>query len=237
MEPGCDTLAHGRMRRGFASGHGAIIPALAARVGATGRVTGIDISRELVTEAHRRLAGQRLPVEIRVGDVQAIDSADASYDAVRADRVLIFVPDPGQALREIARVTRPGGRVVITEADLGASIVDSGDRHTTSEVLVRVAQQFPNPWIGRQLRGLFLDAGLTDVEVRCFATPTTSLAEWSAKFGVRGAVDAAVASGRVSANAAETWFEALRERDAAGRFLGASMLGMVSGTKPPVARG
>jgi hypothetical protein len=41
----------------------------------------------------------------------------------------------------------------------------------------------------------------------------------------------------MSANVAETWLEALRERDAAGRFLGASMLCMVSGTKPPEVRG
>jgi ubiquinone/menaquinone biosynthesis C-methylase UbiE len=212
-------------------GHGAVIPALAAHVGPTGRVTGIELSRELVAEAHRRLAGRSLPVEIRVGDARALDIPDGTFDAARADRVLVFVPDPGAAIRELARVTRPAGRVVVTEPDLGASIVDSDDLQTTREVLAGVAKQFPNPWIGRQLRALFLDAGLVEVEVRCFAAPTTSLADWSVKFGVEDALQAAVASNRLSSARADAWLEGLRRRDAAGRFLASSMLCMVAGTK------
>src|SRR4030088_1465705 len=72
-------------------GAGAIIPLLAARVGPTGHVTGIDLSRELAAEAQRRFRGTDLPIEIRVGDAEALDFAEATFDAVRADRVLLYV--------------------------------------------------------------------------------------------------------------------------------------------------
>ena len=49
-------------------GHGATLPALVARVGPTGHVTGIDLSNDLVAEGHRRLIGTGLPVHIKVGN-------------------------------------------------------------------------------------------------------------------------------------------------------------------------
>ena len=73
-------------------GHGAVIPMLAARVGPTGSVTGIDLSNELVAEAHLRLDAAGLPVKIRVGNAQATDFADATFDAPRSGSVITTWP-------------------------------------------------------------------------------------------------------------------------------------------------
>jgi ubiquinone/menaquinone biosynthesis C-methylase UbiE len=212
-------------------GQGAVIPALAARVVPNGRVVGIDLSRDLVAEARRRFCGGGLPVEVRVGDAQALDFAAASFDAARADRVLLFVSDPRAAVLELARVTRPGGRVVVTESDLGATVVDSSDVETTREVLASVAGTFPSAWIGRQLRALFIEAGLADVDVRCFSVMSTNLAEWSRRLGIAEVMSHSVASGRIRAERAEAWLSDLRDRDAAGRFLACSTFFMVAGAK------
>ena len=213
-------------------GHGATLTALATRVGPTGHVTGIDLSNDLVTEGHRRLSGVGLPVQIKVGNAQSLNFPNATFDATRADRVLAFVPEPASALLELARVTRPGGRVVVTEPDLGASMVDSSDASTTREVLANVCAGFPNPWVGRQLRALFLNAGLVDVEVRFFTAMNTSLAEWYGRMGVDDALRTSVDSGRISAVSAKAWIDELLGRDAEGRFFSANTFCMVAGTQP-----
>ena len=215
-------------------GPGTIIPALVARVGSTGNVTGIDLSQELVAEAHSRLGALELPVTIRVGNAQALDFPDANFDAARADRVLAFVPNPPIAVRELARITKPGGRVVVTEVDLGASMVDSSDVDTTRAVLAGVSDEFPNGWIGRRLRGHFLDSGFTDVEVHFFTLLNTSMIEWNRRFAVEASLASAVKTRRVSELQAVLWLEELRERDAAGRFFSASTMCMVAATKPTI---
>ncbi|MFN0040396.1 MAG: methyltransferase domain-containing protein [Burkholderiales bacterium] len=212
-------------------GPGATIPLLASRVGADGRVAGIDPSRELVAEAHRRFNGSGLPVEIGVGDAQALGFPDATFDAARTDRVLVYVGELRRAVLELTRVTKSGGRVVVTEPDMGAWMVDSFDVETTRAVLTGVCDEFPSAWAGRQLRALFLDAGLTGVEVRIFSIMHTQFATWSERLGIDAVLGKITEAGRISAASAKSWFDELRMRDSAGRFFAANMLCMVSGTK------
>jgi ubiquinone/menaquinone biosynthesis C-methylase UbiE len=225
LRPGAQVLDVG-------CGPGAIMQLLAARVGQAGRVTGIDLSRELVAEAHRRFGGTDLPVEVRVGEAQALDFADASFDAVRADRVLLYVRDGRAAIAELARVTTAGGRVVVTEYDFGVLAVDSQDPATTRAVFESVNMEFPNAWIGRQLRALFIEVGLTDVEVRLFPVLNGNLAQWSERLGIDDILRKTVASGLIEMARAQAWLDDLRQRDAAGRFLATGMFFMVAGTKP-----
>jgi ubiquinone/menaquinone biosynthesis C-methylase UbiE len=213
-------------------GHGATLPMLASRVGASGRVVGIDPSHELVAEANRRFKGSGLPVQVEVGTARTLNFSDAIFDAARTDRVLVFVPDPHAALLELVRVTKMGGRIVITEPDMAGAIVDSSDQATTREVLASVCGEFQNPYLGRQLRALFLDAGLTDVEVRLFSILHTNFARWSESMGIDAALRSVIESGRISAQSGEAWFNDLREREASDRFFAANILCMVSGIKP-----
>lgn len=213
-------------------GPGAVLPTLAARVGPQGHSVGIDLSVELVEEARRRLDHTDLPIKADLGDAQSLDFDDATFDAARADRVLVFCPDPRAAVIEMARVVRPGGRIVVTEPDLGATMLDAADVVTTREVLTGAAEMFVNGWMGRRLRGLFMEAGLVNVELRCFSAPTTGYAEWNSKFGIDEVLRSAVASGRIPPDHAVAWVEDLRTRDANGRFLACTTLCMVAGTRP-----
>jgi ubiquinone/menaquinone biosynthesis C-methylase UbiE len=218
-------------------GHGATVPQLAARIGAAGRIVGLDASRALIAEAHRRYDGTALTAEFRAGDAHALPFSDASFDAARADRVLLFVRDPHVTLDEAVRVTRPGGRIVITEADFGTIAVDASDVATTRAVLAELGDEAPNGWIGRQLRAMFRDRGLDDVEVRLFTLQSDSFAEWNSRMDIERAVRRAVELGRVSAAAAAAWTGELRERDDRGRFLATAMFFMVAGTKSDRCRG
>ena len=92
----------------LACGTGDLAFALAAQ-GA--RVTGIDASPRMIDAAKVRGAGAP-SVDFVVGDMTALDVPDASVDIVTAGYALRNVPDYERALREIARVLRPGGRLL-----------------------------------------------------------------------------------------------------------------------------
>jgi ubiquinone/menaquinone biosynthesis C-methylase UbiE len=79
-------------------------------------VAGLDASEIQVGMARKRLA-ERIAAgtaEIVLGDAMALPWGDGRFNVVSSLNCLKFVPDPGRALREMQRVLRPGGRLVIT---------------------------------------------------------------------------------------------------------------------------
>jgi SAM-dependent methyltransferase len=80
------------------------------------RVVAVDRSARMLDAARARVAVAGTPgIELRAGDASALPLADAEADAAFAHMVLQYLPAPGEALREMARVVRPGGRVVVAD--------------------------------------------------------------------------------------------------------------------------
>jgi SAM-dependent methyltransferase len=94
----------------LACGTGAVAELAAAR-GAS--VTGIDLAPVLIETARERAAERGLEIDYRVGDCERLDVPDASYDAVSSTCGIMFAPDHEAAAGELARVTRPGGRIAL----------------------------------------------------------------------------------------------------------------------------
>jgi SAM-dependent methyltransferase len=94
----------------LACGTGAVAELAAAR-GAD--VTGVDLSPGLIETASERAAELGLDIDYRVGDAERLDLEDGSYDAVSSTLGIMFAPDHEAAARELARVTRPGGRICL----------------------------------------------------------------------------------------------------------------------------
>ncbi|HEY0023618.1 MAG TPA: methyltransferase domain-containing protein [Longimicrobium sp.] len=76
-------------------------------------VVATDITPAMVDRTRRRGEGLGRAVDARVMDAQALEFADASFDAVVLHLILAVVPDPVAAVREAARVLKPGGRAVV----------------------------------------------------------------------------------------------------------------------------
>lgn len=89
-------------------GDGTLVGALAAR-GAT--VTGVDADPAMLSMAQANAPG----ASFIQGRVERLPLPDASFDVVAAVAVLCFAPDPAGAMRELTRVLRPGGRLVLGE--------------------------------------------------------------------------------------------------------------------------
>jgi SAM-dependent methyltransferase len=90
-----------------ACGTGIVARTAAERVGPAGRVVGVDLNEAMLTVA-RRVAPQ---LEWRQGDVAALPMPAAAFDRVLCQMALMFFPDRTAALREMARVARPGATV------------------------------------------------------------------------------------------------------------------------------
>lgn len=100
------------------------------KVGATGRVIGVDMTPDMVSKARRNVATYTKQtglsnVEFRLGEIENLPVADASVDVVISNCVLNLSPDKPQVWREIARVLKPGGRVAVSDLALRHPLPDS----------------------------------------------------------------------------------------------------------------
>ncbi|MGH2617942.1 MAG: methyltransferase domain-containing protein [Thermomicrobiales bacterium] len=214
-------------------GSGDDVQALARIVGPTGKATGIDLSETMVAQARARSEGLQLPVEFQSGDIGRLDFPDGVFAAARADRVLHHLDDPGRALREMARVVRPGGRVVVSEPDFDTFVIDHPDRELTRRILtVFAADGARSGGLGRHLYPLFVEQGFLDIAVLPIPVLVTNLRLAEDVMWIRPTLERAQAVGAVSATEATTWLADLESLSRAGRFFAAGFGFTVGGRRP-----
>jgi ubiquinone/menaquinone biosynthesis C-methylase UbiE len=150
-----------------------------AALDAGARVVGIDISEGMLAQATTRFAGR--PFEGRRGDTTALSLETGEADAVMGNMVLHHAEDPPTAIREMARALKPGGKLVITDADSHAHEWLRTEQH--------------DRWLGFDRADIdrwFRDAGLEEVAVgdtREICSPTSTC-------GTTAAITIFIACGR-----------------------------------------
>jgi ubiquinone/menaquinone biosynthesis C-methylase UbiE len=85
------------------------------------RLTGIEFSPQMLQLARRQADRLGLQVDLRLGDAQALQLPDASFDTVVCTFSLCAIPDERQAVAEMRRVLRPGGRLLLLDHVAGTS--------------------------------------------------------------------------------------------------------------------
>jgi SAM-dependent methyltransferase len=147
-------------------GPGTITAGLADRA-PRGHVTGIDAAQEVIDQARAAVEpGKHSNLDFSAGDVYALHYPDDSFDVVHAHQVLQHLGDQVRALREMRRVTRPGGLVAVRDVDFGGMtwypelpVLDEW-----REFYTRVARaNGGEPHAGRRLHAWAGEAGFTDI--------------------------------------------------------------------------
>jgi len=148
-----------------------------ARLVPDGRVTGVDRAPGILDQARASAAERGLTnVEFAVADVHALDYPDDTFCVVHAHQVLQHVGDPVQALREMYRVTKPGGYVAVRDSDYSAMTwyPCPPGMDDWLDLYLRVARaNGGEPDAGRRLKSWALRAGFTGITASsstwCFA--------------------------------------------------------------------
>lgn len=161
-------------------GPGTITLDLASRV-PQGRVTGVDYAASAIERARANAADKKIGnVSFEVGDIFALPFADDTFDLTHAHQVLQHIVDPVKALREIRRVTKPGGIVALRETDVQTFVF-----YPETEGLTRWVRQLSGelgrrhgcePEAGRRLHAWARQAGFDSASMDrsvgswCFST-------------------------------------------------------------------
>lgn len=144
---------------------------IASMVGPEGRIVGVDPDQRNIDLAASRIehAPYREQVELRIGLLHPLPFADASFDAVWCAGSLQYEPDPIGAIREMARVVRPGGKVAAQDVEMHTMMLGP----MPDELLIALKGALPHgetgtegfvDWFtGHKLRGYFHAAGLREV--------------------------------------------------------------------------
>jgi len=148
------------------------------KVGADGRVIGVDMTPEMLTKARGNLAEYRERsgldnVEFRLGEIEHLPSADASIDVVISNCVINLSPDKRRVWREIARVLKPGGRVAVTDLAL-LKPLPQGVRDDLEALVGCVA----GAELVDDVRAAVLDAGLTDLQMTAKPQYIEAMTSW-----------------------------------------------------------
>ncbi|MFK3968993.1 methyltransferase domain-containing protein [Ensifer adhaerens] len=175
-----------------------------------GEVVGIDLSHAMIAEATRRAKTEALPVRFQQADVNRLPFAPATFSAVRIDRVLHILPDPTDAVSEVARVLQWGGRLVATEADWNSLRVEGAGPDLDCRMREFISGQ-QGADVGSRLSSLFEAAGLTVFEVERVQFETSDLEQAATLMHLENLAAAALSARALTENEILDWLRGLQE--------------------------
>ena len=163
LEP--SELAPGQKVLDVGAGPGFFASGVAGLVSPGGEVHGVDINQRFVDDANARFADdERLRFHHLTDHRLPFD--DATFDRVICKNVLEYVPDISATLAEVRRVLKPGGRIQVLDSDWGCVIVEPWSPETVARFFKAASPAFNEPYVGRRIAGMMVDAGFGEVTVR-----------------------------------------------------------------------
>jgi ubiquinone/menaquinone biosynthesis C-methylase UbiE len=199
-------IAAGQRVLDVGCGPGLDTVAMAALVGPTGSVAGVDHDPAMVAAADARAeaAGIAEWTLHQVAEAARLPFAADSFDACRSERLFQHLPQPEQALAEMIRVTRHGGLVVVMDTDYSTLTIDSRETDIERRLARYTTERLHSGYVARHLYGMFRRAGLLDVSVE--VSPQAFLRYPLARLGWLDEVERqALATGIVTEEALARW--------------------------------
>ena len=168
--------------------------------GASRAPTSSGSIRRMAFSAWRKSGREELPNALFVGgDSRNLPFGDRVFDGVRIDRSLQHISAPIEALREMVRVTRKGGRIVVAEPDWGTYFVYNGNLETGAKMARLWEKSFANPYIGREIGVLLQKCGVENIGCRAHALVVRSLDAAEIIFDLTRVTENCVSAGGLNA--------------------------------------
>ena len=194
-------------------------------------VYGLDPSQGFLDTARERaqdLANARF---VR-GDSRRLPFSDGCFDAVRIDRSLQHIAAPLKALREMVRVARKGGRIVVAEPDWGTFFVYNGDLAAGAKIARFWERSFANPYVGREAGVLLEQCGVLSIDCRAHALVVRSGDAADIIFDLTRVTDNCVSANVLTREEAERWRQATLTACRSGAFLACLTIMLWEGLAP-----
>lgn len=179
------------------SGTGICTREIAKKVAPHGKAIGVDSSERMVKQARERIKKDEITalIEFHVGDVYDLKFEDDEFDASFAGALFMYLREPERALEELKRVTKKGGKIILTEdEDLNSWIIYPVDVDLWREFLVATRkvlskmeeedQDFRfDQYFTRKYFSLFTKAGLKNIQFKVYpyvwrGIPNKDLIAW-----------------------------------------------------------
>lgn len=154
----------GQLALDIGCGPGLTTLSLAHAVGSHGHVDAIDIAPPMLQLAARRCADAK-QVAFHQADVLQLPFADAHFDVALATQVYEYVADMDGALKELARVMKPGAQVLLVDTDWESCVWACRDEQRMRRVMQGWSLHIPHPQLPRTLLQRLERVGFADVQV------------------------------------------------------------------------
>ncbi len=202
---------------------------MAKQVGATGKVTGTDLSAVMVEIAKNSFGDSGLPLEFLVADALHQPFPDETFDSVRTERVLMYIKDTDAAFTEFKRLLKPKGRLVIFDVDWDALVIAHANKPLTRKIVRYVSDSFPNGRIGGDLFHYFKKYDFKNIKVKpvSYTGPFFGLT----KRVCEGVLQTGISNNVFTQSEVSDWWEALENDSKAGKFFASYAGFIVAGTK------
>jgi SAM-dependent methyltransferase len=196
-------------------GTGEDVRALAEIVGSEGSAAGVDFSQTMIDEAVQR--GVPSNAEFHQSSATALPFADATFDAARSERVFQHLEDGDAAARELRRVLKPDGVVMLLDQDWETLVVAGSEKGLTRKVCNAFVDHAANGWAGRSQRGVLARAGFHDIAIQ--AVPYMLPYPPAMSLILTPAIEYARKRNAVTAHEAAQWLADLQMAEERGEFL------------------
>ena len=201
----------------------------ARQLAATGqcRFVAVDVSHTMATTCRDR--GGAAPV---VADASRLPFGDGLFDGCQSDRTFQHLADPRQALAEMIRVARRGGRILVVDPDYDTQVMEFPDQGLARRVLrFRAERLLRNGALAHRMPAMFDEAGIQDIVVEPMALVVRDPTAVDQVMGLRDWATAAHDAGELTVGEFQRWERLYQTCVETRRFLYAVTFFITSGTK------